>query len=78
MYLHQIEAAPKLGLIKAKVALVKAPHVIAKVAVAKEVKSKAKVALAESFAAVSFILSELRIEDRSKLFTLFIHKLLDT
>lgn len=51
--IHQSEAAPKFGLIKAKLALKKAPHIIAKVAVAKEVKTKAKIAAAKTFAAVS-------------------------
>lgn len=51
--IHESEAAPELGLIKAKLALKKVPHVIAKVAVAKEVKTKAKVAAVASLAAVS-------------------------
>lgn len=64
---HESDAAPELGLIKAKLgitkaklgiakaklALAKAPHVIAHVAVAKEVKTKAKIALAKTAAAVS-------------------------
>lgn len=51
--IHQSEAAPKLALIKAKLALAKAPHIIAKIAVAKEVKAKTKIAAAKSIAAVS-------------------------
>lgn len=51
--LHNAEAKPKLGLIKAKVALASAPHVIAHVSVAKEVKAKTKIAFAKSLAAVS-------------------------
>lgn len=53
-------ATAKLGLLKAKAALVKgkiaavkAPHIIAHVAVAKEVKAKTKIALAKTLAAVS-------------------------
>lgn len=53
VYLHESEAAPKLGLIKAKIAIAKAPHIIAKVAVAKEVKAKAKIAAVKTVAAVS-------------------------
>lgn len=53
VYLHETEAAPKLGLIKAKIIAAKAPHVIAKVAVAKEVKLKTKIAAAKAVAAVS-------------------------
>jgi len=51
VYLHESEAAPKLGLIKAKLIAAKAPHVIAKVAVAKEVKVKTKIAAAKAVAA---------------------------
>lgn len=71
MYLHQTEAAPKLGLIKAKIALVKAPHVIAKVAVAKEVKAKAKIAVAKSFAAVKCYNSSIGNSMSNLKFTLF-------
>lgn len=53
MSIHESEAAPELGLIKAKLALKKVPHVLAKVAVAKEVKTKVKIAAAASLAAVS-------------------------
>lgn len=72
MYLHQTEAAPKLGLIKAKVALVKAPHIIAKVAVAKEVKAKTKIAVAKSFAAVRFYYYyQLRFKGKTKIIYLY-------
>lgn len=53
MSIHESEAAPELGLIKAKLALKKVPHILAKVAVAKEVKTKVKIAAAKSLAAVS-------------------------
>lgn len=55
LYVHESEAAPGLKLLKAKaakVALLKAPHIIAKVAVAKEVKAKAKIAAVKTVAAV--------------------------
>ncbi|XP_055316144.1 uncharacterized protein LOC129575929 [Sitodiplosis mosellana] len=52
IYVHETEAVAKLALVKAKVALVKAPHVIAKVSVAKEVLAKKKIAAAKTLAAV--------------------------
>lgn len=54
MYIHESEATAKLALIKTKIALAKAPHLIAKAVVAKEVKAKTKLAFAKSIAAVSF------------------------
>lgn len=48
-----------LGLLKAKIVAVAAPHVAAKIAVAKEVKAKTAIAFAKSIAAVrrnSFLL----------------------
>lgn len=51
--LHNVDADPKLGLISAKLAVAKVPHVIAHVSVAKEVKAKTKVAAAKTIAAVS-------------------------
>lgn len=57
VYLHETEGTKilaKAALVKAKIAAVKAPHIIAKVAVAKEVKAKAKIAAVKTFAAVSF------------------------
>lgn len=41
-----------LGLLKAKIVAVAAPHVAAKIAVAKEVKAKTAIAFAKSIAAV--------------------------
>lgn len=50
---QQSEAAPKLELLKAKLALKKIPHIAASVAVAKEVKTKAKIAALKTIDAVS-------------------------
>lgn len=41
-----------IGLLKAKIVAVAAPHVAAKIAVAKEVKAKTAIAFAQSVAAV--------------------------
>lgn len=58
--MQESEAVHKLGLLKAKAALVKgkivaakAPHIIAHVAVAKEVKAKSKLAIVKTIEAVS-------------------------